>query len=251
MTSKIRLGVNIDHVATLRNARGSTHPDPVRAARVAAVAGADQVTAHLREDRRHIGDADIARLKREGPLPLNMELAATEEMIAIALEQKPAACCLVPEQRQELTTEGGLDIASQREDLSKVAARLKEAGIPVSLFIDPEPDQVDAAKAAGADAVELHTGAYANAAADARKGELGRLEAAAERAAGQELRVHAGHGLDYANVGQVAAIQAVEEVNIGHYIVGEALFAGLENAIRRMVAEIDGGRRGTKYRPTG
>jgi len=249
--TKLRLGINIDHVATLRNARGEGHPDPMRAACIAAVAGADQITAHLREDRRHIIDNDIARLGHEGPLPLNLEVAATQEMVAVALERMPAACCLVPERRQEITTEGGLDVASETDALTDVAGRLQAAGIAVSLFIDPDREQVEAAKAVGADAVELHTGAYANAAADSRQAELTRLEKAAEQASSLDLRVHAGHGLTYENVGAVAAIAPLEELNIGHHIVGEAVFVGLENAIRRMISAMNAGRRGTKYRPTG
>ena len=240
---KLRLGINVDHVATLRNARGGSHPDPLRAACLAAVAGADQVTAHLREDRRHITDNDIARLRHEGPLPLNLEIAATEEMVAIALDRLPAACCIVPERREEITTEGGLDAAGDAEQLDPVVARLESAGIRVSLFIDPEPEQIEAARQLGATAVELHTGAYANADARSRTGEIERLRAAARRGVALGLHVHAGHGLDYANVEPVAAIAEIEELNIGHYLVGEAVFTGFEAAIRRMIETMERARR--------
>jgi len=240
---KLRLGINVDHVATLRNARGGHHPDPLRAACLAAVAGADQVTAHLREDRRHITDNDISRLRHEGPLPLNLEIAATEEMVAIALQRAPAACCIVPERREEITTEGGLDAAGEAAQLEPIVARLEAAGLQVSLFIDPDLRQVEAAKRLGATAVELHTGAYANADARARNVELERLREASRRGAEIDLHVHAGHGLDYGNVGPVAAIAEIEELNIGHYLVGEAVFTGFESAIRRMIELMEQARR--------
>ncbi len=243
MTGRARLGVNIDHVATIRNARGGAHPDPVRAARAAAAAGADGVTAHLREDRRHISDADIARLKAELRLPLNLEMAATEEMIAIAVATRPAQACLVPEKRAELTTEGGLDAAAGRDALAPVARRLRAAGVRVSLFIDPDPEQVAAARGAGADCVELHTGDYCAAPAARRGAALDRLRAAARRAAEAGLECHAGHGLTYDSVGPVAAIPEVAELNIGHFLVGEAIFRGLEAAVRRMREAIDAARR--------
>ena len=246
MPAHLRLGVNIDHVATIRNARGGRHPCPVRAALLALEAGADGITAHLREDRRHISDTDIARLKTELTLPLNLEMAATEEMASIALRHLPHACCLVPERREELTTEGGLDVAGSGQALTDFVARLREAGIRVSLFIDPDPIQVDAARQARADIVELHTGAYCEAAlesdAEGLKRELARLKAAALRAGEAGLEVHAGHGLTYNTVGAVAAIPQIVELNIGHFLIGEAIFGGLESAIRRMRAIMDAGR---------
>ncbi len=238
----MRLGINIDHVATLRNARGGTHPDPLRAARLVAVAGGDQVTAHLREDRRHITDADIAALAAACSLPLNMEMAATEEMVAIALGHRPFACCIVPERRQEVTTEGGLDAAGQKAHLTPLVQRLRDAGIRVSLFIDPEIAQVEAAREIGADAIELHTGAYCDAPPAARPAHLEALRAAAERGAALGLEVHAGHGLSYQTVAPVAAITEIVELNIGHFLVGEAVFVGLEAAIRRMRADIEAAR---------
>jgi len=249
--SGLRLGINVDHVATLRNARGGHHPDPLRAAALAAVAGSDQVTAHLREDRRHITDEDIARLSRECPLPLNLEMAATEEMVAIALERRPPACCLVPERREEVTTEGGLDAIGSRDQLDSLIGRLSDADIVVSLFIDPEPEQVETAARLRAPAVELHTGAYANALGEARKHELARLRAAAAQAAELGLEVHAGHGLDYDNVGPIAAIGEVEELNIGHYLVGESVFCGLEAAVRRMIDSMAAARRQAAERAAG
>jgi pyridoxine 5-phosphate synthase len=236
MTSKtsLRLGVNIDHVATLRNARGGVHPCPVAAAQLAADAGADGITAHLREDRRHIRDADIRRLKEEVALPLNFEMAATAEMLAIALEIKPNACCLVPEKREERTTEGGLDVAGQEVYLRKYCASLKAAGIRTSLFIDPDAVQVEAAARVGADIVELHTGRYAELSLPHRGEELGKLQSAAKLAHSLGLEVHAGHGLTFANVGAVAAIAELVELNIGHFIIGEAVFMGLDMAILEM-----------------
>ncbi len=242
MTGKLRLGVNIDHVATIRNARGGAHPDPVHAARLAAGAGADGITAHLREDRRHISDDDIRRIKAEVDLPLNLEMAATEEMLAIALATKPNQVCLVPEKRAELTTEGGLDVAAHHATLEDYIARLREAAIRVSLFIDPERVQIAVAEALGADVVEMHTGSYCDASDAAREGEIVRLAAAAGEAAGRGLQIHAGHGLSFGTVGPVAALPEVSELNIGHFLIGEAIFSGLESAIRRMRALMDTAR---------
>jgi pyridoxine 5-phosphate synthase len=244
--SPIRLGVNIDHVATLRNARGGRRPDPLHAARLAVEAGADNITAHLREDRRHIRDADVEALMGSLDVPLNLEMAVTPEMLAIATGLRPHACCLVPERRQELTTEGGLDVAGQTATLQPFIAALQRAGIQVALFIDPDPRQIDAARAVEADAIELHTGTYCEAAI-AGAGpplhrELARLEEAARLAAARGLEVHAGHGLDLANVGPVAAIAEIVELNIGHFLVAEALFLGLGESVRRMRAAIDGAR---------
>ncbi len=242
----LRLGVNVDHVATIRNARGGAHPDPLRAALLSIEAGADGITAHLREDRRHIRDEDILHLSGLDR-PLNLEMAATEEMLGIAVARQPHACCLVPERRAELTTEGGLDVAGQREHLTAYTAKLQEAGIRVSLFIDPDPAQVEAARQVGADIVELHTGTYCEAALEgetARFGsELARLVEAAGLAASLGLEVHAGHGLTYDSVGPVAAIPEIVELNIGHFLIGEALFTGLADAVRRMKTLMDAGRR--------
>jgi pyridoxine 5-phosphate synthase len=238
-----RLGVNIDHVATVRNARGGRHPDPVRAAVLAIAAGADGITAHLREDRRHIRDDDIRRLMATLERPLNLEMAATTEMVAIAAKHRPHAACLVPEKRNEVTTEGGLDVVGGSTHLAPVVRQLSDAGIRVSLFIDPEPRQLDAAKAMGAPVVELHTGAYCDAAEDgARARELARLVAAAAHAEAIGLECHAGHGLTYETVGPVAAIPTIVELNIGHFLVGEAIFEGLHAAITRMRAAMDKGR---------
>jgi pyridoxine 5-phosphate synthase len=242
----LRLGVNIDHVATIRNARGGRHPDPVRAARLAAQAGADGITAHLREDRRHISDDDIERLTREIALPLNLEMAATDEMLAIALRHKPHAACLVPEKRNEVTTEGGLDVVGGRAQLAPVVQALAAGGIRVSLFIDPEPRQLDMAKQLGAPVVELHNGAYCDAAAGLRERELKRLVAAAAHAEAIGLECHAGHGLSYESVGPVAAISTIVELNIGHFLVGEAIFGGLDSAIKRMRAAMEQGRAAAK-----
>lgn len=227
----IRLGVNIDHVATVRNARGGHHPDPVAAALLAARHGADGITAHLREDRRHIRDADMQRLKAELGVPLNFEMAATDEMVAMACSLRPHACCLVPERREEVTTEGGLDVLGQSDDLAPKVARLRQAGIRVSLFIDPVPAQVEASARVGGQVVELHTGAWAHA---PEMGELERLQAAARTAGAEGLELHAGHGLTYDNVGPVAALPGLRELNIGHFLIGEALFVGLPQAIARM-----------------
>lgn len=242
-TSHLRLGVNVDHVATVRNARGGLHPDPVRAALLAAEAGADGITAHLREDRRHISDADIAALMRDLKVPLNLEMAATEEMLAIALRHKPHAVCLVPEKREERTTEGGLDAAGGHSHLSPFVRTLSDAGIRVSLFIEADPRQLDAALSMGAPVVELHTGSYCEAAPGAaRDALLRRIEDAAAHAARIGLECHAGHGLSYETVGPIAAIPNVAELNIGHFLVGEAIFTGFADAIRRMRAAMDEAR---------
>jgi pyridoxine 5-phosphate synthase len=238
----LRLGINIDHVATIRNARGGGHPDPLRAALIAGAAGADGITAHLREDRRHITDSDIAKLRGGIDMPLNLEMAATEEMLAIALNHLPHAACLVPERRNEVTTEGGLDVVGGRAHLKPFIAKLSGAGIRVSLFIDPDPRQLDAAERAGAPVVELHTGAYCHAVGDARRGELDRLRRAASHAHALGLECHAGHGLDYETVGDVAAIPELAELNIGHFLIGEAIFIGLDQSIRAMRAAMDAGR---------
>lgn len=226
----IRLGVNIDHVATLRNARGGNHPDPLTVAKVAADAGADGITIHLREDRRHIRDADAEAICAWAGRPVNFEMAATAEMTAIAIRLRPHAACIVPERRAEVTTEGGLNVAQQAGALAPVVARLCEAGIVVSLFIDPEPEQVRAAAAIGAQVVELHTGAYAN----GKAGELERLRQAAALTATVGLECHAGHGLTFANVQPVAALPEIRELNIGHFLIGEALLIGLPAAIKEM-----------------
>ncbi len=238
----LRLGINVDHVGTVRNARGGTHPDPVRAALAAIEAGADGITIHLREDRRHIIDSDLTRLSAVLNAPINLEMAATEEMLAIALALKPHAVCLVPEKRTEVTTEGGLDVAAQQAMLTPYVSQLAAAGLRVSLFIDPDAHQLEASRAVGAAVVELHTGAYAHATGTARKAELARLENGARMAAALGLECHAGHGLDYDNVGAIAAIGDVVELNIGHFLMGEALFVGLPAAIRTMRAEMDRGR---------
>ena len=245
-TLPLRLGVNIDHVATIRNARGGPHPDPVRAARLAAAAGADGITAHLREDRRHIGDDDIHRLATEIDLPLNLEMAATDEMLEIALRHKPNACCLVPEKREELTTEGGLDVAANHNHLTRFVQDLSGAGIRVSLFVDPHKVQLAVAKALGAHTVELHAGAFCEAvlAQNAAESELElrRLVEAAAEADRLGLEVHAGHGLTYDSVGPVAAIPQLVELNIGHFLIGEAIFGGLDVSIRRMREIMDRAR---------
>ncbi len=245
--SSLRLGVNIDHVATIRNARGGVHPDPVRAARLAAEAGADGITAHLREDRRHISDRDIERLVKEVDKPLNFEMAATDEMLAIALRHRPHAACIVPERREERTTEGGLDAAGGHNQLQSYVARLRDAGIRVSLFIEADPRQLEAAVRLGAPVVELHTGAYCDAFIEDPEGEacerhLARIVTAAEMAAQLGLECHAGHGLTFESVVPVAAIPSLVELNIGHFLVGEAIFGGLESAIRRMRALMDKAR---------
>jgi pyridoxine 5-phosphate synthase len=239
MSNDLRLGVNIDHVATVRNARGAGYPDPVRAALMAAEAGADGITAHLREDRRHITDDDIARLSDQLTIPLNLEMAATDEMLGIALRHRPHAACIVPEKREELTTEGGLDAAGQHNRLAPLVAELRNANIRVSLFIEPDARQIDAALRLGAPVVELHTGRYAELDGDARTIELRRLTDAAALAAKNGIEVHAGHGLTYDNVAAIAAIPQVRELNIGHFLVGEALFVGLGEAVRQMRQAMD------------
>ena len=247
-SDKLRLGVNIDHVATIRNARGGGLPDPVRAAELAAGAGADGITAHLREDRRHIGDDDIARLAGGIGLPLNLEMAATEEMLQIALRHKPNACCIVPEKRQEVTTEGGLDVVANDNKLPSIIDPLKKVGIRVSLFIDADEAQIRASAKLGADIVELHTGTYCHAHHDgdsaAFNAELEKLTAGAVLADELGLEVHAGHGLCFETVKPIAAIPQVVELNIGHFLIGEAIFVGLDEAIAemsRLMTEARGG----------
>jgi pyridoxine 5-phosphate synthase len=237
-----RLGVNIDHVATIRNARGGDHPDPVRAAFAAADAGADGITAHLREDRRHITDDDIDRLIARLEIPLNLEMAATEEMLDIALRHRPNAACIVPEKREERTTEGGLDAAGQHNHLAYYVDRLGAANIRVSLFIEPDPAQVEAAIRLGAPVVEFHTGRYAHLDGEARAAELGRIADAAALAVKNGIEPHAGHGLTYDNVTPIAAIPQIAELNIGHFLVGEAIFVGLETSVRTMLAAMDAAR---------
>lgn len=242
----LRLGVNIDHVATIRNARGGRHPDPLRAAHLAVEAGADGITAHLREDRRHISDSDIARLKTELTRPLNLEMAATDEMLAIALRHVPNACCLVPERREERTTEGGLDVIRGGEDLKRIVHRLRDAGVRVSLFIEADERAIEASATAGADIVELHTGQYCERALEGdAKGiaqEIERLRGAAVLADGLGLEVHAGHGLTYNTVAAVARMPQIVELNIGHFLIGEAIFGGLHSAIRHMRTLMDQAR---------
>ncbi len=248
--NRIRLGVNIDHVATIRNARGESYPDPARAAEVAIAAGADGVTAHLREDRRHISDGDIdalAALTKKRGRPLNFEMAVTDEMEAIALRYAPPAACLVPERREEVTTEGGLNVAGEHNRVAPVVARLKQAGVRVSLFIDPDPRQIAAAADVGAQVVELHVGPYCMAVRERRTKDAKRLydelRAAATQAAALGLEVHAGHGIDYETVPAIAAIPELAELNIGHFLIGEAIFTGLDAAIRRMRALMDAARK--------
>jgi pyridoxine 5-phosphate synthase len=244
--SHLRLGVNIDHVATIRNARGGRHPDPVRAAKVAIDAGADGITAHLREDRRHISDEDIARLKAELNKPLNLEMAATDEMIAIALRTRPHAACLVPERRAERTTEGGLDAAGLRTELAPKITALREHGIRVSLFIAADPKQIETASALGAPVIEIHTGAWCHALLDgdrsAAETEWRRIREAARLANSLGLEVHAGHGLDYASAEAISSLPEVVELNIGHFLIGEAVFTGLAETVRAMRAAMNRGR---------
>ena len=242
MSHALRLGVNIDHVATIRNARGGDHPDPVRAAFAAAEAGADGITAHLREDRRHITDADIDRLMARLDIPLNLEMAATEEMLEIALRHRPHAACLVPEKREERTTEGGLDAAGQHNHLAYYIDKLGAANIRVSLFVEPDPAQIEAAIRLGAPVVEFHTGRYAHLDGEARAGELQRLADAAALAAKNGIEPHAGHGLTFDNVQPVAAIPQLKELNIGHFLVGEAIFTGFDASVRRMRELMDEAR---------
>ena len=242
----IRLGVNIDHVATVRNARGGRHPDPVKAAEVAIAAGADGITAHLREDRRHIVDADVAALKARIDKPLNLEMAATVEMVRIACKLKPHAACIVPERRQERTTEGGLDAAGQQDSLRAVVAQLRDAGIRVSLFIAADPAQIETAVKLGAPVIEIHTGAWCDAIAAGQSTEAGtefnRIVGGVALANSAGLEVHAGHGLDFSTAETIAALAEVVELNIGHFLVGEAIFAGLGAAVRSMRAAMDRGR---------
>jgi pyridoxine 5-phosphate synthase len=241
----LRLGVNIDHVATIRNARGGRHPDPVTAAEIAIAAGADGITAHLREDRRHIGDDDIARLRRLAK-PLNLEMAATAEMVQIARATMPHACCIVPERREERTTEGGLDVAAQCPQIAPVVRELTAAGIRVSLFIAADAVQIEAAVAVGAPVVEIHTGAWCDAVAAGQGGaeaEWQRIRTASARAKQLGLEVHAGHGLDYATARTIAALPAIVELNIGHYLIGEAVYGGLAEAVQKMRAAMSAGRR--------
>ena len=236
--SFVRLGVNVDHVASIRNLRAGTHPDPIKAAQLAIEAGADLITMHLREDRRHINEDDIKRA-RSLPVPLNMEMAPTEEMNDLACMIRPYACCLVPERRAELTTEGGLDVVGQIAVLKPLIDRLQGEGIRVAVFVDPELEQIESAVSLGVPALELHTGAYAG----GKDGELDRLRAAAGRAHELGVEVHAGHGLNFANVGSIAAIPQLRELNIGHFLVGEAMFIGLLDAVRRMRSLIEATRR--------
>ncbi len=247
MTERLRLGVNIDHVATLRNARGGALPDPVRAAVMAQAAGADGITAHLREDRRHIRDADIGAIMDAITIPLNFEMAATAEMQAIALAHRPHAACIVPERREERTTEGGLEVAANANWMGDYIAPLRDAGCRVSLFIAADPAQIAAAAQIGAPVIELHTGAYCDFHAEgdfvARDAELARLIAGAKQAADLGLELHMGHGLSYETVAPIAALPEVRELNIGHFLIGEAVFVGLPSAIARMRAEMDAARR--------
>jgi pyridoxine 5-phosphate synthase len=242
MAQHLRLGVNIDHVATIRNARGGEHPDPVRAAEIVAQVGGDGITAHLREDRRHIRDGDIERIMAATDLPLNLEMAATEEMVEIALRHKPHAACIVPERREERTTEGGLDAAGQHNHLTPLITKLRDAGIRVSLFIEPDPRQIEAAIRLGAPVVEFHTGKYAHSESAEREAELRRLSDAVALASKNGIESHAGHGLTFENVQPIAAIPQIAELNIGHYLVGEAIFIGLEGSIRRMRSLMDDAR---------
>src|SRR5262245_50356080 len=243
---RLRLGVNIDHVATVRNARGGLHPDPVRAAKLAIEAGADGITAHLREDRRHIRDDDMARLKAEIGKPLNFEMAATDEMVAIAVKTRPYAACIVPERRAEVTTEGGLDAIGQHNQLAPAIAKLTGAGIRVSLFIAADPAQIEMAARLRSPVIEIHTGAWCDALADGKRdaaeAEFARIRAGAKLAARLGLEVHAGHGLNYETAEAIAALPEVVELNIGHFLIGEAIFVGLAETVRTMRAAMDRGR---------
>jgi pyridoxine 5-phosphate synthase len=238
-SSRLRLGVNIDHVATIRNARGGMHPDPMRAALMVEAAGGDGITVHLREDRRHIRDADLDAIMREIRLPINLEMAATDEMLEIALRHKPHAACIVPERREERTTEGGLDAAGQHNHLAPIVTRLADAGIRVSLFIEPDARQIEAAIRLKAPVVEFHTGKYAHAEGEEREIELRRIADAAALAAKNGIEPHAGHGLTFENVQPIAAIPQFAELNIGHYLIGEAIFIGLEESVRKMRTLMD------------
>lgn len=235
---KIRLGVNIDHIATLRNARGGVHPCPINGAKIAKKAGADGITAHLREDRRHIKDADIFRLKKEVKLPLNLEMAATDEMLKIALKVLPNAVCLVPEKRQEVTTEGGLDVLSNQKKLSEIIKKLKAKKIRISLFVDANQSQILAAAKIGADIVEIHTGKYCHLKGAAQKSEFQIIRDAIEYASELGLECHAGHGLDFKTAKEISKITGVVELNIGHFIIGESVFSGLESVIKKMKKQI-------------
>jgi len=242
VSGKLRLGVNIDHVATIRNARGGDHPDPVRAAEIVARVGGDGITAHLREDRRHIRDSDLARIQEATGLPLNLEMAATDEMVEIALRHLPHAACIVPEKREEVTTEGGLDAARHHNHLQPIVSRLLDAGIRVSLFIGPDERQLEAALQLGAPVVEFHTGEYAHAEGDRVAVELKKIADLAALAVKNGIEPHAGHGLTYENVQPIAAIPQLAELNIGHYLIGEAVFVGLEPAVKRMRELMDAAR---------
>ena len=242
MNGPLRLGVNIDHVATIRNARGGGHPDPIQAAKIAERAGADGITAHLREDRRHISDGDIDRLMSSLKVPLNLEMAATGEMLDIALRHKPHAACIVPEKREERTTEGGLDAAGGHEHLTPYVEALKEAGIRVSLFIEPDRAQLEAAQSLGAPVVELHTGAYCDATGAEQDRQFKRIADAAMAAGELGLECHAGHGLTFETVSPIAALENVRELNIGHFLIGEAIFSGLDSSIKRMRSLMDQAR---------
>ena len=242
MSTPLRLGVNIDHVATIRNARGGEHPDPMRAVRVVEAAGGDGITVHLREDRRHIRDTDLDAIMREIRLPVNLEMAATDEMVEIALRHKPHAACIVPERREERTTEGGLDAAGQHNHLAPLVTRLLDAGIRVSLFIEPDPRQIEAAIRLRAPVIEFHTGKYAHSEGAERDVELRRIADAVALAAKNGIEPHAGHGLTFENVQPIAAIPQIAELNIGHYLIGEAIFIGLEESVRRMRALMDDAR---------
>ena len=242
MKNNLRLGVNIDHVATIRNARGGIHPDPVHAAKLAETAGADGITAHLREDRRHISDDDLTHLMDKLEVPLNLEMAATEEMLDIALRHTPHAACIVPEKREEQTTEGGLDAAGGMAQLKPYVTALNDAGIRVSLFVEPDVEQLEAAVALGAPVIELHTGTYCDTTGPEQDRQFKRLADAAQAAQDLDLECHAGHGLTFDTVGPVAAINSIRELNIGHFLIGEAIFGGLESSIKRMRALMDKAR---------
>ena len=242
MSTPLRLGVNIDHVATIRNARGGEHPDPMRAVRVVEAAGGDGITVHLREDRRHIRDTDLDAIMREIRLPVNLEMAATDEMVEIALRHKPHAACIVPERREERTTEGGLDAAGQHNHLAPLVTRLLDAGIRVSLFIEPDPRQIEAAIRLRAPVIEFHTGKYAHSEGAEQEVELRRIADAVALAAKNGIEPHAGHGLTFENVQPIAAIPQIMELNIGHYLIGEAIFIGLEESVRKMRALMDDAR---------
>ncbi len=242
MILPLRLGVNIDHVATIRNARGGLHPDPMRAVEIVEAAGGDGITVHLREDRRHIRDEDLTALMERVKLPINLEMAATDEMVEIALRHKPHAACIVPERREERTTEGGLDAAGQHNHLAPLVSRLNDAGIRVSLFIEPDPRQIDAAIRLRAPVVELHTGKYAHSEGKEREAELRRLTDAAALCAKNGIEPHAGHGLTFDNVQPIAAIPQIAELNIGHFLIGEAIFIGLDASIRQMRTLMDDAR---------